>query len=74
MVPLTRQPARRLRPYESRVDSGASGLRRASRLVANQVRTVSKNRIIKVLGLVSRAEEQALDQALRIQLALDTVR
>ena len=70
VVPLTRLPDRSLRPYESRVDSVGSGVARPSRLVANQVRTVSRRRIGGVIGRVSEVEEQALDGALRIQLAL----
>ncbi len=70
VVPLTRLPERELRPYESRIDSAGSGLAKPSRLVANQVRTVSRQRIGAVLGRLSDDEEQALDRALRIQLAL----
>ena len=70
VVPLTRLAERELRPYESRIDSAGSGLAKPSRLVANQVRTVSRQRIRAVLGRVSDDEEQALDRALRIQLAL----
>ena len=70
VVPVTSLPDRDLRPYETRVESAESGLTKPSRLVTNQVRTVSKRRISRVLGRVSGAEEEALDQALRIQLAL----
>lgn len=63
-------PSRPLRPYESRVASRESGLTSPSRLVANQVSTVSKERLTRVLGRITRAEERDLDQALRIQLAL----
>ena len=70
VVPLTRLPERQLRPYESRVGSAASGVARPSRLVANQIRTVARQRIGEVIGRVSEDEELALDRALRIQLAL----
>lgn len=70
VVPVTRLPERGLRPYESRVDTGRSGLKRSSRLVANQVRTVSKKRIGAVVGKISKEEQFELDGALRIQLGL----
>ncbi len=70
VVPLTRLPERDLRPYESRVDSTASGLTRPSRAVANQVRTIARRRVGKRLGRVSDDEREALDRALRIQLGL----
>jgi len=70
VVPLTRLPDRELRPYETRVDSAESGLAKPSRLVANQLRTISRQRIGEVLGRVSEAESREIDRALRIQLAL----
>lgn len=70
VVPVTRLPDRELRPYESRVESPESGLARPSRAVANQIRTISKRRIGGVLGRLSEGEAEALDRALRIQLAL----
>lgn len=70
VVPVTRLPERPLRPYESRVESAESGLDRPSRLVSNQVRTISKKRIAKVLGRIACEEETALNRALGIQLGL----
>jgi len=70
VVPITGMPRRPLRPYESPVGSKSCGLAKPSRLVANQVRTVSRRRIVRVLGRIDAAEEQKLDRALRIQLAL----
>jgi mRNA-degrading endonuclease toxin of MazEF toxin-antitoxin module len=43
---------------------------RPSRLVANQIRTISKRRIGDVLGRLDQGEEAALDRALEIQLAI----
>lgn len=70
VVPLTRLPDRELRPYEARVDSAESGLAKPSRLVANQIRTISRQRIGEVLGRVNEVENREIDRALRIQLAL----
>ena len=71
VIPVTRLADRDPRPYESRVDSPESGLERPSRLVTNQIRTVSKKRLGRVLGKLTEAETLDLDQALRIQLALE---
>ena len=70
VVPLTRIPERSLRPYETRVGSPDSGLAKPSRSVANQIRTISRDRIGTVVGRITPDEEAALDLALRIQLAL----
>jgi mRNA interferase MazF len=74
VVPVTRLPARELRPYESEAGSKASGLARPSRLVANQVRTISRQRIRQVLGRLEPAEAAALDGALAVQLGLKSSR
>lgn len=71
IVPITNLPERSLRPYESPCGSPASGLARPSRAVTNQIRTVSRNRIGGVLGRLAPDEVEALNEALRIQLALD---
>lgn len=71
VVPVTGLPDRELRPYEAQVDSAQSGLKKPSRLVANQIRTISKKRIGRILGELEERERTALDHALRIQLGLD---
>lgn len=62
---------RALRSYESRCGSRNSGLTRPSRAVANQTRTVSRNRIGQPIGRLTPDETAELNRALRIQLALD---
>jgi mRNA interferase MazF len=70
VVPVTRLPDRELRPYESRLTSSSSGIEKPSRLVANQIRTISKQRIGSVIGALTGDEQRDLDVALRIQLGL----
>lgn len=70
VVPVTGLPERALRPYEARVASPRSGLEKPSRLVANQIRTVSKRRVGPVIGQLDESEERELDAALKVQLDL----
>ncbi len=70
VVPLTGMPDRRLRPYEAEVISPGSGLKKPSRAVANQVRTIARGRIARRLGRLSGKELSALNRALAIQLGL----
>lgn len=72
VVPVTRLPERDLRPYESLVQSSGSGLSRPSCLVANQIRTISRTRVVDILGRISVDEVEQLDRALMIQLGLGT--
>ena len=71
VVPVTSLPDRELRPYESGCGSRSSGLARPSRAVANQIRTVARHRIGRLLGHLTADETKALGRALRIQLGFD---
>lgn len=70
IVPVTSLPERALRPYESRVGTGTTGLERTSRAVANQLRTIARHRIIERLGCLGAAELAGLERAIMIQLGL----
>ena len=71
IVPLTSLPERPLRPYEARIEaSDTSDLARASRAVANQIRTVARHRIVRVLGQTEPADLEVVLSAMRIQLGL----
>jgi mRNA interferase MazF len=70
IVPVTSLPERDLRPYESRVGTATTGLEKSSRVVANQLRTVARHRIVKRLGSLVAAEMDDLDRAIMIQLGL----
>ena len=61
VVPLTGLRNRGLRPFEARIDSAESGLRKPSRAVANQVRTVSRDRIARRVGRTTRDEQSAVE-------------
>ena len=61
VVPVTRFPKRDLRPYECQVKSADSGLSKPSRLVANQIRTISKNRVEAILGRLNTVIDEAVE-------------
>ncbi len=68
IVPVTGLRKKPIRRYEARLDSAQSGLDKPSRAVANQVRTVAKERLIECLGHLSSQEMKAVEKALSIQL------
>jgi len=70
VVPITALPDRPLRPYEAAVISHESGVTKPSRAVANQIRTVDKNRLVRRLGNLSSDEIGPFDRAIAIQLGL----
>jgi mRNA interferase MazF len=68
IVPLTGRPGEgALYPV---VAEGTSGLRQPSWALADQVRSVEKRRVLRVVGRVSDTELTAIDQALALHLGL----
>lgn len=70
IVPLTAMPERPMRTYEAGVVSPESGVEKPSRAVANQLRTVSRDRIARTLGHVTLDELHAIESAVLVQLDL----
>ena len=70
IVPVTGLSDRPVRHYEARVSSAESGLTKPSRAVANQIRTVAKERLLERIGRLDSSEISALEKAIAIQLGL----
>jgi mRNA interferase MazF len=54
-----------------RLEPGASGLRKMSFAMVDQLRSVDKERVRRVYGRLSEAELAAIEEGLRLYLALD---
>jgi mRNA-degrading endonuclease toxin of MazEF toxin-antitoxin module len=68
VVPLTGTPGEgALYP---RMQPGASGLRRPSWALIDQLRAVDKRRVTRVFGTISEDEVDAVDDGLRLFLGL----
>jgi len=65
VVPLTSSVAR---VYPSEALGHVGG--RASKVMADQIRTVSKVRLMDRIGVLTRGDVLALEQAIRVQLGL----
>jgi mRNA interferase MazF len=65
VVPLTSNTAR-IRPWEALVRVNG----RAQKALADQIRTVAKERLSGRLGTLTVADVRAVEQALRVQLGL----
>jgi mRNA interferase MazF len=70
IVPITSQIAR-VYPFEVALPKGAAGLAKTSKAQAQQVRTISRERISgKRIGALSAEEVARVDAALRLHLSL----
>jgi len=57
-------------PREVPVESGISGLAKASAVIMNQIRSVGRQRLVKRVGRLDAATMRRVDAALRISLGL----
>jgi mRNA interferase MazF len=69
IVPVTSN-VERIYPFQVLLTSQATGLVRDSKAQAEQVRSVAVERVGERLGVVTGADLAALDEALRLHLAL----
>ncbi len=66
VAPMTSANPSRVYPWEARVTLNG----RPSKALADQIRTVSKTRLVSLAGAANAAEMATLEDALRYQLAL----
>ncbi len=69
VVPVTSNVSRVL-PFQVLLPAGSAGLNVPSKAQAEQVRSVSVERVDPPVGQLTRAAMDALDEALRLHLAL----
>ncbi|OWY61914.1 mRNA interferase MazF9 [cyanobacterium TDX16] len=69
VVPVTSN-VERIYPFQVLLAAGATGLVRDSKAQAEQIRSVAVERIGEQIGTLPRADLAALDEALRLHLAL----
>ena len=69
VVPVTGN-TERVHPFQVLLRAGATGLQRDSKAQAEQVRSVAVERIGARVGALGAADVAALDEALRLHLAL----
>jgi mRNA interferase MazF len=69
VVPVTSN-VERVYPFQTLLPAAVTGLRQDSKAQAEQVRTVSIERVGEPVGVVPRALMARLDEALRVHLAL----
>jgi mRNA interferase MazF len=69
VVPVTSN-VERIYPFQVLLPAGATGLSRESKAQAEQVRTVAVERVGRRCGQLPQALSDALDDAVRIHLAL----
>lgn len=70
VVPLTSQNADRAEPFQAKVGAEESGLNKESKALAEQIRTVSKIRLGKRAGGLSKTTLEKVEMAIKVHLGL----
>lgn len=68
VLPLTSQPSDRKYPFEVLVPKGVGGLTADSRIMANQIRTIDKKRLISLRGTLPVEYIPQVEKAIKIHL------
>jgi len=71
ILPITSKNTQPVYPFEIFLFKGSANLPKDSKVKADQIRTLDKNRMIKYIGIVDQKDLDAIDRAMKIHLALN---
>ncbi len=70
VLPITSKNLRKIYPFEVYLGKGTGSLPKNSKLKADQIRTLDKSRLVKLIGKLGILELKAIKTALKIHLDL----
>jgi mRNA interferase MazF len=70
VLPITSRNLRKIYPFEVFLEKGSGNLPKNSKLKADQIRTLDKSRLIKMIGELGTTQIAAIEKALKIHLEL----
>ena len=70
ILPITSKKLKKIYPFEVLLHKGTGNLPKDSKVKAEQIRTLDKRRIIKLIGSLDKDKMQEIDKAMEIHLAL----
>ncbi len=70
VLPITSQNLKKIYPFEVLIPKGAGNLPKDSKVKADQIRTLDKSRLVSCLGSLADDQMSAIDNAVKIHLAL----
>lgn len=70
VAPVTSGSVSRVYPFEVLIPAGQGGVRATSKVALDQIRTVDKQRLGRRIGALPSGLMQAVDQAIRVSLAV----
>ena len=70
ILPISSRNLRKAYPFEVYLEKGSGKLPKNSKLKADQIRTLDKSRLVKLIGELGTAQIAAIEKALKIHLEL----
>jgi mRNA interferase MazF len=70
ILPITSKNTQSIYPFEVFLAKDNANLPKDSKVKADQIRTLDKNRLIKHIGVIEKKDLDAIDTAMKIHLAL----
>jgi mRNA interferase MazF len=70
VLPISSINLRRIYPFEVYLAKGTGNLPKNSKVKADQIRTLDKSRLVRVIGELGITEIEAIEKALKIHLEL----
>jgi len=70
VLPITSKNLRKIYPFEVNLRKGTGNLPKNSKVKSDQIRTLDKSRLVKLIGELGKTEIEAIEKALKIHLGL----
>jgi len=70
ILPITSKSLGKIYPFEILLTSGTGNLSKESKVKADQIRTLDKIRLVKLIGTLEKREIDKINRAIKIHLAL----
>jgi len=70
VLPITSKNLRKIYPFEVYLGKGTGNLPKNSKVKANQIRTLDRSWLVKLIGELGITEIRAIEKALKIHLEL----
>jgi mRNA interferase MazF len=70
VLPITSKNLRRIYPFEVYLEKGTGKLPKSSKIKTDQIRTLDKSRLVKLIGELGSEQIATIEKALKIHLEI----
>ena len=70
ILPITSKNLQKIYPFEALLPKGQGKVPKTSKAKADQIRTLDKSRIVKLIGKIEKQEMWEIEKAIKVHLAL----